>query len=66
MAENPFIAARLRNPAEEAAAKPKAAKPDWVGGVCAILAFLVAVATTTFLYLEWDQLRLFINPDQWF
>ncbi len=66
MAEKPFIAARLRNPAEVAAAQPRAAKPDWVGGVCAILSFLVAVATTLFLYLEWDALTKYIDPNQLF
>ncbi len=66
MAEKPFIAARLRNPAEEAAAKPHVAKPDWIGGACAIVAFLLAAVTTVLLYLEWDLLRVYINPDRWF
>ena len=56
----------MRNPAEAAAAKPKAAKPDWVGGACAIVAFLLAVATPILLYLEWDLLRVYIDPNKWF
>ena len=47
MAEKPFIAARLRNPAEEAAAK--------------ILSFIVAAVTTFLLYTEWDQLSQYIG-----
>lgn len=60
MAEKPFIAARLRNPAE---AKPRAAtvKTDWIGGVCAIVAFLLAAAVTTFLFLEWQILTQYIG-----
>ncbi len=63
MAEKPFIAARLRNPAEEAAAKPVKAKSktDWIGGVVAILAFIVAAVTTTLLILEWNQLSKYIE-----
>lgn len=52
-----FIAARLRNPAEGDASKKKAkgpAKTDWIGLVCAVVSFGLAVATTTYLYLEWD------------
>ena len=58
MAEKPFIAARLRNPAEEAAAKPVKA---WIGGVVAILSFIVAAVTTFLLYTEWDQLSQYIG-----
>ncbi len=63
MAEKPFIAARLRNPAEEAAAKPVKAKSktDWIGGVVAILSFIVAAVTTFLLYTEWDQLSQYIG-----
>lgn len=63
MAEKkPFIAARLRNPAEAAAAKKTAvAKTDWIGGICAIIAFVLAIVTTTFLYLEWDLLTKYIG-----
>lgn len=63
MAEKkPYIAARLRNPAEEMAAKKTAvAKTDWIGGACAIISFILAVATTTFLYLEWDLLTNYIG-----
>ena len=62
MAEKPFIAARLRNPAEAAAAKPVAsAKTDWIGGACAIVAFALSVATTLILYFEWDLLTKFIG-----
>lgn len=66
MAEKkPFIAARLRNPVEEAAAKKTAAaavaKTDWIGGICAIIAFILAAVTTTFLYLEWDLLTKYIG-----
>ena len=58
MADKPFIAARLRNPAEAAQAKstPAKAKTDWIGGACAIVAFALAAATTGCLYLEWDLL----------
>lgn len=61
--KKPFIAARLRNPAEEMAAKKStaAAKTDWIGGACAIISFILAVATTTFLYLEWDLLTNYIG-----
>lgn len=61
--KKPFIAARLRNPVEEAAAKKTTAKAktDWIGGVCAIISFILAVATTTFLYLEWDLLTNYIG-----
>lgn len=61
--KKPFIAARLRNPVEEAAAKKTTAtaKTDWIGGVCAIISFILAVATTTFLYLEWDLLTNYIG-----
>lgn len=65
MAEKkPFIAARLRNPVEEAAAAKKTkavAKTDWIGGICAIIAFILAAVTTTFLYLEWDLLTKYIG-----
>ena len=63
MAEKPFIAARLRNPAEEAPAKPAKAKSktDWVGSVAAILSFIVAAVTTFLLYSEWDQLTQYIG-----
>ncbi len=63
MADKPFIAARLRNPAEDAVAvAPKAkSKTDWIGGVGAIIAFVLAVATVATLYLEWDQLTQFIG-----
>lgn len=60
--KKPFIAARLRNPAEELAAKKTApAKTDWVGGACAIVAFVLAAATTAFLYLDFDALTTFIG-----
>ncbi len=63
MAEKPFIAARLRNPAEEAAAKPVKAKSktDWIGGIVAILSFIVAAVTTFLLYTEWEQLTRYIT-----
>ena len=63
MAEKPFIAARLRNPAEEAAAKPVKAKSktDWIGGVVAILAFIVAAVTTFLLWSEWAQLSKYLS-----
>ena len=62
MADKPFIAARLRNPAEEAAAKPKAkAKTEWIGGACAIVAVILAAATAAVTYLEWDPLTKFIG-----
>ena len=60
--KKPFIAARLRNPAEELAAKKTAsAKPDWVGGACAIIAFVLAAAATAFLYLDFDTITTFIG-----
>lgn len=63
MAEKPFIAARLRNPAEEAAVKPAKAKSktDWIGGACAILTFLLACVMAFLLYSEWDQLTRYIG-----
>ncbi len=60
--KKPFIAARLRNPAEEAAAKKKTpAKTDWIGGACAIVAFALAAATAAFLWLDFDTLTTFIG-----
>lgn len=58
-----FIAARLRNPAEAAAAKPKKApsKTDWVGLACAVIAFGLAAATTTLLWLEWDYFTVYLQ-----
>ncbi len=63
MADKPFIAARLRNPAENAA--PKAAKApskvDWIGAPCAIIALILAVATTFVLFQEYDILTKYIG-----
>ncbi|MEG1479790.1 MAG: hypothetical protein RSD41_02165 [Kiritimatiellia bacterium] len=63
MAEKkPFIAARLRNPAESVASQPKvSAATDWIASSCAIVAFLLAVATVAFLYLDWDTYTKFIG-----
>ena len=38
-----YIAARFRNPEEDAPIKA-VAKTDWIGGVCAIISFLLAAA----------------------
>lgn len=56
MAENkPFIAARLRNPTEAAVkAKPK---QDIIGGVFAIIAFLVTAALLAIVLLDWSGLK---------
>lgn len=58
-----YINPRLRNPAEGAAAPTKttgSAAPDWISGACAIIAFCLAAATLTILYLEWDLYTKFI------
>ncbi len=63
MAEKkPFIAARLRNPAEDAPAKgkkKKAPKPpaapgatDWIGLACALVSFALAAVTLFALYSD--------------
>ncbi len=63
MAEKkPFIAARLRNPAEEEngkkAKKPKAPRApgatDWIGLGCAVVALGLAVGTLVVLYGDMD------------
>ncbi len=60
--KKPFIAARLRNPTEEAAPKKKAkSQVDWIGGACAIVAFALAVATVAFLYLDFNTYTTFIG-----
>lgn len=60
--KKPFIAARLRNPAEGLESKKKvSAKTDWIGGVCAIVAFALAAATVTFLWLDFDTFATFIG-----
>lgn len=60
--KKPFIAARLRNPAEEIATKKHAAaKTDWIGGACAIVAFALAAATVVFLWLDFDTVTTFIG-----
>jgi hypothetical protein len=51
-----FISARLRNPAEELAAQAKAPS-DMIGGVCAILAFVLMAAVTAVLYFNWDMIK---------
>ncbi|MBR4318323.1 MAG: hypothetical protein IKW23_01595 [Kiritimatiellae bacterium] len=58
-----YINPRLRNPAEGAAATKATApaKTDWIGGVCAIIAFGLAAATTAILYMEWDLYTNFIG-----
>lgn len=59
-----FIAARLRNPAEEANAKKKTKNPsktDWIGLACAVISFGLAAATTTVLYLEWDFFTTYLK-----
>ena len=55
-----YIAARFRNPEEDAPIKA-VAKTDWIGGVCAIISFLLAAATTTLCYLDWDTLTKYIG-----
>lgn len=58
-----YINARLRNPNEVSVATVKTAhaKPDWIGGACAILAFCLATATLILLYLDWDLYTNFIG-----
>ncbi len=59
MADKPFIAARLRNPADAqpaAKAKPAGAKKaDWIGGVAALISIVLAAVTT---YWLWDEMEL--------
>jgi len=50
-----FISARHRNPEDQVAVATS--KPDMIGGICAILATLILVATVAFLYLTWDAIR---------
>ncbi len=60
--KKPFIAARLRNPAAESAPAPKAtSQTDWIGGACAIVAFVLAAATVAFLSLDFDTFATFIG-----
>jgi hypothetical protein len=51
-----FISARLRNPAEELAAQ-STGKSDVIGGVCAIVAFVLMAAVTAVLYMNWDAIK---------
>jgi len=48
-----FISARHRNPEEQGMVVKR--KPDIIGGICAILAFLILAVTTALLYLTWDE-----------
>ena len=50
-----FISARFRNPEAELAAAR--GKPDIVGGVFAIIATLLLLATAIVIYLDWDVIR---------
>ncbi len=62
MADKPFIAARLRNPAENMPVAPNAkAKNDWIGGACAIIAVILAAATTFYLFREYGILTTYIG-----
>jgi len=50
-----FISARLRNPEAELAGARS--KPDIVGGVFAIIATVLLLATTVLLYMNWDVIK---------
>ncbi len=59
MADKPFIAARLRNPAEgQPAAKPEKApaKADWIGLVAAVVALVLAGVTLYYLKDEYSMI----------
>jgi hypothetical protein len=50
-----FISARHRNPEDQVAVVTR--KSDMIGGICAILATLIMVATVAILYLTWNDIR---------
>jgi hypothetical protein len=50
-----FISARHRNPEDQVAVVTR--KSDMIGGICAILATFILIATVAFLYLTWDAIR---------
>lgn len=65
MAEKkPFIAARLRNPAEDAAATPKVAKKagfDIVGNIASLIALGIAGYLLFVLYQEFEAYNLYLG-----
>lgn len=61
MAEKPYIAARLRNPSEMDLVPKAKPKSDILGGIFAILSFLVAVVTLFVLYTDWDGFTKYID-----
>ena len=52
-----FISARLRNPAEEMAAKSSSRGSDLVSGICAIIATVLLSVITALLYFNWDAIK---------
>ena len=52
-----FISARLRNPAEELAAKSSGSGSDLVSGVFAIVATVLLSVITALLYFNWDAIK---------
>ncbi len=58
MADKPFIAARLRNPAEDkpaAKAEKTPAKVDWIGLIAAVVAIILAGMTFYYLNAEYSE-----------
>jgi len=51
-----FISSRLRNPEAELAAMRS--KPDVVGGVFAIIATVLLLATAVVVYMNWTELGI--------
>lgn len=65
MAEKkPFIAARLRNPAEDVAAAPKAVKKpgfDFVGNIGALIALGLAAWLCIMLFNDLEAYKLYLG-----
>ena len=51
-----FISARFRNPEAEIAAARS--RPDIIGGVFAIVATILLLATTVVVYMNWAELGI--------
>jgi len=51
-----FISSRFRNPEAEIAASR--GKPDIVGGIFAIIATLLLLATAIVIYINWNDIKL--------
>ncbi len=63
MADKPFIAARLRNPAEGQPAKKQktAAKADFIGLAAAVIALILACVTLYYLNDEYGLCETFFT-----